>query len=234
MAKKAAYKNPILKGADSLKVQVKNLHNEALETSDTLVEEALVTGEQWQKIFAKAMKSGTVLFGKQQDLLFDTLETLKEQSIVGGSRLGKLLSLNWRKPTELKTRINSTRKKATAKMEKAMAPIKKAKSVKTRVAKAQKKVVKAQKAVVANDLTKIEGIGPKIAEHLNKAGISSFAQLAAADIKSIKTILTAAGPRYARRNPSTWAQQAKLAATGKWDRLKTLQSKLKGGLRAKK
>lgn len=86
-------------------------------------------------------------------------------------------------------------------------------------------------AVVAegDDLKKIEGIGPKIADLLIAGGITSFAELAAATPESIKEILDAAGNQYSVHNPSSWPQQAQLAADGKWDELKTLQDELLGG-----
>ncbi len=78
-------------------------------------------------------------------------------------------------------------------------------------------------------LTKIEGIGPKIAEHLGAAGIITFADLAAAPVSRLKEILEAAGPRYRVHTPDTWPSQSKLAAEGKWDELKELQDRLDGG-----
>jgi len=89
------------------------------------------------------------------------------------------------------------------------------------------KVAKA--APVADDLTKIEGIGKKIAELLAAEGISDFATLSKTTAKKIKTILEAAGSRFKVHDPTTWPKQAKLAATGKWDELKALQAELKGG-----
>jgi predicted flap endonuclease-1-like 5' DNA nuclease len=78
-------------------------------------------------------------------------------------------------------------------------------------------------------LKKIEGIGPKISGLLNDAGITSFADLATADVEKVKGILADAGSRYSMHDPTTWGQQAKLAADGKWDELKTLQDELQGG-----
>ena len=78
-------------------------------------------------------------------------------------------------------------------------------------------------------LTKIEGIGPKIAEHLGAASIITFADLAATPVSKLKEILEAAGPRYKMHVPDTWPQQAQLATDGKWDELKVLQDKLDGG-----
>jgi len=48
-------------------------------------------GEKWTKVMAKAMKAGTTLFGKQQDLVLDVLEGVKSQSTTGTKRFGKLI-----------------------------------------------------------------------------------------------------------------------------------------------
>jgi len=99
-----------------------------------------------------------------------------------------------------------------------------------------KTVAKETKAKVAvevaeaDDLKKIEGIGPKIAEIFNAAGISTFADLAGTSVEKLSEILADAGSSYASKNPGTWPEQAKLAAEGNWDVLKDLQEKLKGGL----
>jgi len=84
-----------------------------------------------------------------------------------------------------------------------------------------------------DDLKKIEGIGPKIASLLNDAGILTFASLASTDVDKIKEVLLAAGSRYKMHNPTTWPQQAALAADGKWDELKKWQDELDGGKDAK-
>ncbi len=82
-----------------------------------------------------------------------------------------------------------------------------------------------------DDLKKIEGIGPKIADLLNADGITTFAQLAKAPKKQLATILEKAGARFRLAKPDTWQEQAKLAAAGKTDALKKLQDELKGGVR---
>ena len=78
-----------------------------------------------------------------------------------------------------------------------------------------KKIETPKVEVQSSDFKKIEGIGPKIAEILNGAGIFTYADLAAASIDSLKEILANAGSRYASKDPSTWIQQAQLAADGK-------------------
>lgn len=99
--------------------------------------------------------------------------------------------------------------------------------------KSVKKEVKAEAPAVAaegDDLKKIEGVGPKIAEIFNAAGINTYAELAATSVEKLSEILAEAGSRYASKNPGTWPEQAKLAAEGNWEVLKDLQEKLKGGL----
>ncbi len=83
--------------------------------------------------------------------------------------------------------------------------------------------------VKPDDLKKIEGIGPKIAELLTNAGIPTFQALSESDPEKLREILLEAGSRYKMHDPGTWPQQAGLAATGSWDELKTLQDNLKGG-----
>ena len=80
-----------------------------------------------------------------------------------------------------------------------------------------------------DDFTKIEGVGPKIAELLSAGGITSFAQLAQTPPDHIKSVLNAGGPTFANHDPSTWPDQAMLAASGEWDQLKDWQDQLIGG-----
>lgn len=83
--------------------------------------------------------------------------------------------------------------------------------------------------VMADDLTKIEGIGPKIGELLQDAGIATFAALAERSAEQLNDILAAAGSRYAIAVPDSWPEQAALAAAGDWDGLAALQDRLEGG-----
>jgi hypothetical protein len=82
-------------------------------------------------------------------------------------------------------------------------------------------------AMTPNDLKIIEGIGPRIATVLADAGITTFDQLAGADLTHIRRIL--ADARLPLANPESWAEQARLAAAGRWDDLRLLQDQLKGG-----
>ncbi len=145
------------------------------------------------------------------------------------------------KPTSKVATKKTTIKKVTAKAKPAKRTAKKATAKKTTAKKvAAKKTTPAKKTtakkvtaktITAKDkLTKIEGIGPKIEGLLKAAGIVTFADLGKAKVTVLRNILAEAGPRYKMHNPSTWAKQAKLAAKGNWDALKTLQDKLNGGV----
>lgn len=80
-----------------------------------------------------------------------------------------------------------------------------------------------------DDLTKIEGIGPKAAEVLHEGGIGSFAKLAESKAEDLKEILEKSGGHFNAQDTTSWPEQAQLAADGKWDELKELQDKLIAG-----
>jgi len=88
---------------------------------------------------------------------------------------------------------------------------------------------KKKKASGKDKLRLIEGIGPKIEGLLYDAGISTFQGLADANLATLKDILATAGSRYKMHDPTTWGQQAALAAAGKMDELKKWQDELDGG-----
>jgi large subunit ribosomal protein L21 len=79
----------------------------------------------------------------------------------------------------------------------------------------------------ADDLARIEGIGPKVAQVLSAAGISTFEALANADVEDIQQILKDGGLKM--MDASTWPAQAKLAAAGDWEGLQKMQDELSGG-----
>jgi large subunit ribosomal protein L17 len=78
----------------------------------------------------------------------------------------------------------------------------------------------------ADNLTKIEGIGPKIAETLAAAGVATYADLAGTDVEKIADIIKDVRGKHV---PDTWPKQAQMAAEGKWDELKAWQDELDGG-----
>ncbi len=84
--------------------------------------------------------------------------------------------------------------------------------------------------IAKDDLTIVEGIGPKIADILKKSRIGTWEELGRTNSAVIKAILLKEGGEgYAIHDPMTWPEQAKMAADGKWDLLKEYQEYLKGG-----
>ena len=85
--------------------------------------------------------------------------------------------------------------------------------VKEEAPKAETKKAPVKKEATKGDnLTKLDGVGPKLAEILNAAGINSYADLAGTSIEKMKEILEAAGSRYASKDPAPWIEQAKTLA----------------------
>jgi large subunit ribosomal protein L21 len=101
------------------------------------------------------------------------------------------------------------------------------KAPKKEAKKAAPKATAKKTTAKADDLKKIEGIGPKIAETLVAAGIVTFADLAKADPAKISEIIADVRGNHI---PLSWPKQAKMAADGKWDELKVWQDEVKGGV----
>lgn len=114
-------------------------------------------------------------------------------------------------------------KKATKAAEPKKAAPKKEAAPKVEAPKAK---AAAPKKAKADDLKKVEGIGPKIAATLTEAGIATFADLAKATPEKISEIIAEVRGNHVT---DTWPAQAKLAAEGKWDELKKWQDELDGG-----
>ena len=265
MATSILEKVNIEKRAKNLKKTASAINKEAMNISEDVVDGALAAGGEWTKVFEKAVKHGTTLFGKQQELILDTLEGVKDQYFTGAKRTSKLIG--WKPFTKrIRKAAQSVRKDAVKKVKETVdevldielekefkkgkkaakkmrknasvkvkqtidevldiavetkkAPKAKAKkgAKKSTAKKAVKKVVakkptikravrKATK-VVADDLKKVNGIGPKMEIILNKNEITTYKQLAKTKIAALRTILETAGPRYRMLDPKTWAKQA--------------------------
>ncbi len=80
-----------------------------------------------------------------------------------------------------------------------------------------------------DDLKIVEGIGPKIEELFNTAGIYSFDDLANAAVDRLKGILDEGGSRFQMHDPTTWPEQGAMARDGKWEELKKWQEELNKG-----
>ena len=78
-------------------------------------------------------------------------------------------------------------------------------------------------SVVADDLTVVIGIGPKIARLLMDHGITTWKALSETSPATITEILLKeGGERYRIHDPETWPHQALLLHEGRWDELRDL------------
>lgn len=81
-----------------------------------------------------------------------------------------------------------------------------------------------------NDLTVIEGIGPKIADVLRTTGgIKTWWELHCTEVATLRTLLEGAGPRFRVHDPASWPRQAGLLAHGEWETFKELTETLQRG-----
>jgi len=79
---------------DNLVKATKSVNDYTLKTAAEVVDGAIVTSEKWQGVAAKAVKGSLKLAAKQQTIVFDTLDTVKDQLTQSASRLKKLFSNN--------------------------------------------------------------------------------------------------------------------------------------------
>jgi predicted flap endonuclease-1-like 5' DNA nuclease len=84
--------------------------------------------------------------------------------------------------------------------------------------------------IIADDLKLVEGIGPKIEELFNAAGLKTWESVAKSNPARLKEILAAAGERYQMHNPGTWPKQCQMMVDDKWMELKAYQETLDGGV----
>jgi predicted flap endonuclease-1-like 5' DNA nuclease len=100
----------------------------------------------------------------------------------------------------------------------------------------EKETVKPMAAVARHsmrkdDLKVVEGIGPVIEGNLHDAGILTYQDLANTTEAEIEKILAPITNNFTVFNCSTWAEQAQLAADGKFDELQKLKDILDKGVR---
>ena len=92
--------------------------------------------------------------------------------------------------------------------------------------KQENKTNNSKKSFEKDDLTKIEGIGPKISETLIKAGIKTFKDLSEQKTSKIDEIISDIRGNH---DSTTWPEQARMAYKEEWNKLKKWQDELAGG-----
>lgn len=85
-----------IKANNSNKVKdiIKTANNFVLETTEVVIDEAIVRGSDWQNVSEKAINGGLTLAKNQQDLMFTALETVKSSLIKGSQRFKGIFSNN--------------------------------------------------------------------------------------------------------------------------------------------
>lgn len=173
---------------------------------------------------------------KETSLHEDELEGIAAMQSTYNATLTKLKGLE-KKMTDL-VNDNNTLRSTIAAMEKNAgksaetmvgAPVKKKKDDDKKGSKKKKGIVSKPVREKSEDLKIIEGVGPKIEKLLQKAGISTLKELSETSVDRLRHILSEAGSQYRIHDPSSWAQQAKFAASGELDKLKEYQAFLVGG-----
>ncbi|MEM6396057.1 MAG: DUF4332 domain-containing protein [Bacteroidota bacterium] len=206
MARKNTNSSTIQKGYDTVKTGISDLHDDVLLTADKMVDISLESAAKWQKLGVKTINKGTALLDRQQDIAFDALEEVKSQYITGSKRFIKLFGLNKTKAKKAAKMVKNA-PKAAKKAAKTVAQAPKA-----AVEAAELKVAKAKQELAQDDIKTINGIGPKVAELLDHAGIKSFEVLAKTSVEKLEGILAKAGSSFKTMDPAPWIAEAKKLA----------------------
>ena len=97
MAKKTSENNVtdrINKRMDQVREAAKNANDFVYKTSEEILEGTIDRSAEWQGVTEKAIKGGLKLAAKQQDIVFDSLEMVKDQFNYGRKRFKSLFGMN--------------------------------------------------------------------------------------------------------------------------------------------
>lgn len=72
------------------------------------------------------------------------------------------------------------------------------------------------KRIKQDDLTVVEGIGPKIAGLFHNYDIKTWKALSETSVAKCQEVLDSGGERYKVHDPASWPMQAKMCYEGKW------------------
>jgi large subunit ribosomal protein L13 len=117
--------------------------------------------------------------------------------------------------------------KASAGLSKAAAEVMAAAPAPVKKAKAPQKA--AAPSASRDDLTRIEGIGPKVAQALYDSGVTTFAQLAELSGAELTRVVKEERGVRLVGDANTWPKQARFIVNGDEDGLKQYQDHLVGG-----
>lgn len=90
--KKTNFTDKVSNVVETAKTSVKKANDFALNTTEEVVVETITFASQWQKVAETALKGGVKLLDNQQNLVFDALETYKDQILKGKKRFSKVFA----------------------------------------------------------------------------------------------------------------------------------------------
>lgn len=93
-------KRNLSKARKTLITNVSKANDTLIETTDGFIDEALVTGEKWQKLLSKTLRNSKPLITRQINIFFDGLETVQDQMVTGNKRIKKLTGIDSLKVAE--------------------------------------------------------------------------------------------------------------------------------------
>ena len=157
-----------------------------------------------------ALMDGTVMFQKKRkNRSYISVEPVVNQDVAVAEVPAPVAEEKPKAKVEL-AKAEKVAAEVETEVAEASAPVAEEKP-KAKAAKEEKVAVevKETEVVEADDLKKIEGVGPKLAEVMNAAGINTYAELADFSVEKMNEILAEAGSRYASKDPAPWIEQAK-------------------------
>ena len=174
----------------------------------------------------------------QFQLLRDKYEHLENTSNNTRNNKNQLSNTNAKLASEITALREAQRKLVAEKLayEKRLKEMEKHLSTPTKKSSSQSKTTQVLRSkdtikVAPDNLQRIEGIGPKVEALLAKQGITTWKRLSVSGIGELKRILKTGGTAFQLHDPTTWPEQAELAAANKWAELDKLQKELNGGIR---
>ncbi|MFK7933520.1 MAG: helix-hairpin-helix domain-containing protein [Saprospiraceae bacterium] len=206
--------------AEKIKAEMAAAAEARKENDDKLEKAAEAMGAKAAEEATDVTEETNSIMESIEDALEDVVDTAKAVAEVVKEKVEEAVEVISEKVEEATTPEDPSAADTTADIQQAVADA-------AVIAATAPIVVEAE--VEVDDLTKVEGIGPKIAEALNGAGIRTFAALASQTPEQVKNIIVAANKVFKSRNPQTWPKQAAMAANGQWDELKKWQDILDGG-----
>ena len=81
-------------GVKYVKETAQNINKYSLETAENVLETAVAGGKEWQGVAKKAVNGGLELADKNQEMVLETLEAVKEQLTGSAKRFSRLFKKN--------------------------------------------------------------------------------------------------------------------------------------------